>query len=191
MLTWESHPSLRRPAVVVAFEGWSDAGGAASTALRYLGSSWSARQFATFDPEELYDFTVARPRVRLVDGLIRELDWPAPELHAAPARGADRDVILLVGLEPHLRWRTFCSTVVGVAQELGAEMALSLGALQAEVPHTTEVGVTGTTTDTGLLEKWNLTRSQYEGPTGVLGALHDAFGKGGIPSASLWATVKS
>jgi proteasome assembly chaperone (PAC2) family protein len=186
---WEDHPRLRRPLLLAAFEGWNDAADAASTAVRYLGDRWEARSFASIDPEDFYDFSSTRPQVRLSDGLTREVVWPTNELSAAAVPGADRDVIVLLGIEPELRWRTFCSEVVDVARGLGVEMVVTLGALLADVPHSRPVKVTGTAADPELVRRLGLERSRYEGPTGIVGVLHDAFNKAQVPSASLWAAV--
>jgi proteasome assembly chaperone (PAC2) family protein len=174
---------------VVAFEGWNDAGDAATLAVRYLAETWGARRFATLDPEDFYDFTTTRPQVRLVDGVTREIDWPANELWAASVPGTGRDVVLLRGVEPQLKWRTFCGAILDVAETLRVELAVTVGALLADVPHTRPVRVTGSAHDLELATSLGLQRSQYEGPTGILGVLHDAFSRTGIPSASLWASV--
>ena len=186
---WERRPKLRRPVLVAAFEGWSDAGDAASTASKYLAAAWGARRFAAIDGEEFFDFTTTRPQVRLVDGLTRQIDWPANEFTAAPLPGGKRDVVFLHGVEPQLKWRTFCSAVMDVAQAVGAEMAVTMGALLTDTPHSRPVRVTGTAADSELATRLGLQRSRYEGPTGITGVLHDAFTRGGIPSASLWASV--
>jgi proteasome assembly chaperone (PAC2) family protein len=189
VLRWNEQPSLRHPTLVVAFEGWNDAGEAASGAVAYLASAWRARPFASIDPEEFYDFTATRPQVHLIDGLTRSIEWPQNVLSAAPLPGWERDVILLQGVEPQLRWRTFCTAIADAAAGLQVELVVSLGALLAQVPHTRPVRVTGTAADAELVEKLQLERSRYEGPTGIVGVLHDALGRSGIPSASLWAAV--
>jgi proteasome assembly chaperone (PAC2) family protein len=186
---WTERPRLRRPVLVAAFEGWNDAADAATTAARYLRSRWGARQFASIDPEEFYDFSSTRPRVRLTEGLSREIVWPANELWAASLPDTARDVVLLVGTEPQLRWRTFCSQVIAVADELGVEMLLTLGALLADVAHTRPVRVSGAAADPELVDELGLERSTYEGPTGIVGVLHDAAGQRSLRSASLWAAV--
>jgi proteasome assembly chaperone (PAC2) family protein len=186
---WEARPQLRHPVLLVAFEGWNDAGDAASLAVRYLAETWGGRRFATIDPEEFYDFTATRPQVRLVDGISRSIEWPANELWAASVPGTGHDVVLLRGVEPQLRWRTFCSAILGVAETLHVELAVTVGALLADVPHTRPVRVTGSAHDVELATRLGLQRSRYEGPTGILGILHDACTRAGIPSASIWASV--
>src|SRR5256885_2056089 len=188
-IRWSARPSLRRPVLLAAFEGWNDAADAASTAARYLRDRWAARPFAEVDPEEFYDFSSTRPQVRLVDGLTREIVWPANELSAASLPGERHDIVVLLGVEPQLRWRTFSEQVIGAARELGVEMVITLGALLADVAHTRPVQVTGTAADQTLVERLRLQRSRYEGPTGIVGVLHAACNAAGIPSASLWAAV--
>ena len=186
---WQDRPQLRRPVLVAAFEGWNDAGDAASTAVRYLRDRWSARAFASIDPEEFHDFTATRPQVRLTQGITRRIEWPETEFSCAPLPGAGRDVVVLLGHEPQLKWRTFSEQVVGVVTELGVELIVVLGALLADVAHTRPVRVTGTAADADLVRRLKLGRSTYEGPTGIVGVLHDAFSRVHIPSASLWAAV--
>ncbi len=186
---WSSEPSLRRPVLVAAFEGWNDAAEAATTAARYLRDRWGARRFADIDPEEFFDFSSSRPQVRLVGGRTRQIDWPANEFWAASLPDRESDAVLLLGTEPQLRWRTFCEAVLEVARAQGAQLVLTLGALLADVAHTRPVQVTGTANDDDLVARLGLRRSRYEGPTGIVGALHDACARAGLPSASLWAAV--
>ena len=186
---WTDRPKLRRPVLLAAFEGWNDAADAATSAVRYLRDRWEARPFAQLDPDEFYDFSATRPQVRLTDGLTREILWPANELSAASIPGAERDVIVLLGVEPGLKWRTFCTEIAGAAQELGVEMMITLGALLADVPHSRPVRVTGTAADAELVQRLGLKRSRYEGPTGIVGVMHDTFSRAQVPSASLWAAV--
>jgi proteasome assembly chaperone (PAC2) family protein len=185
----ESRPSLERPVLIAAFRGWNDGGQGASLAGAYLARAWAAERFADIDPESFYDFQATRPLVQLVDGLSREIEWPENAFFHAPLPGAGRDAILLLGVEPNLRWRTFSGYVAQVAREFGVELVLTLGSLLADVPHTREAPVTGSATDPELIERLGLSASRYEGPTGIVGVLHDAVGKAGIPSASLWAAV--
>lgn len=186
---WDDRPKLRRPVMIAAFEGWNDAAESASSAVEYLGRTWNERAFADVDPEEFYDFTVVRPHVRLIDGVTREIEWRTTRFTAVTPPGSDHDVILVHGIEPNNRWRTFCDNLVGVAQEFGCELVLTLGALAAEVPHTRDVQVTGTGSDPELIDQLDLRRSRYEGPTGIVGVLHTRFAAAGIKSASLWAAV--
>jgi len=188
-LSWDRRPVLRRPVLIAAFEGWNDAGDGASDAAAYLARRWGAERVATIDPEEFYDFTSTRPQVRLEEGDVRAIDWPLNEFSAAPLGSSGRDVVFLRGVEPQLRWRTFSGLVVEVAEALGVELAVTLGALLAEVAHTRPVRVTGTAADSELVGRLGLHHSRYEGPTGIIGVLGDALGRVGIPTASLWASV--
>jgi proteasome assembly chaperone (PAC2) family protein len=186
-LTWEQRPELRRPVLVAGFEGWNDAASAASEAAGWLTRQFGATKIASMDPEEHFDFQSARPTVELVDGVTRDLKWPATEFFAVPVDA--RDLVVLRGVEPNLRWPSFCREVLGVAGETGCEMVVTLGALLADVPHTRPVRVTGATTDPELMASLHLQRSRYEGPTGIVGVLHDTARAAGIASASLWAPV--
>ena len=185
----DHRPELTRPILVAAFRGWNDGAQAASLAAGYLAKTWKAEQFAEVDPENFFDFQAARPHVSLEEGLTRRIDWPETVFYHARPEGLDRDVVLLLGIEPNLRWRTFTDLVVGLARELGIELLITLGALLADVPHTRTAPVTGSATDKDLVEQLGLSASRYEGPTGIVGVLHDVCGKSGIPSASLWAAV--
>jgi proteasome assembly chaperone (PAC2) family protein len=189
-LIWEGDPpELRSPTLVAAFMGWNDAASAATTALEAVAVSLDSEVMARIDPEEFFDFQDNRPTVRLTAGQTRRIEWPANTLIAAPAPTAERDMILLSGTEPSLKWRTFTELVVGAAERLGAEMVITLGALIADVPHTRPVPITGLATDRELVERLGLSRSKYEGPTGIVGVLHDACRRHGLTSASLWAAV--
>src|SRR5437660_3630066 len=189
-LQWEYRPDgLRAPALICAFKGWNDAADAASTALTFVGSTLGARRFATIDPEEFYDFQTTRPQIKLVDGETRKIVWPAVELYEARVPRAPRDLILLVGSEPSMRWRSFTQVILELAEAVGTQLVVTLGALLADVPHTRPVSVTGLASDATLIERLGLTRSSYEGPTGIVGILHAACQQAGLPSASLWAAV--
>jgi proteasome assembly chaperone (PAC2) family protein len=189
-LQWEYRPDgLRAPALVCAFKGWNDAADSASSAVTFVGSALGARRFATIDPEEFYDFQSTRPRVKLVDNHARAIEWPAVELYEARVPRAPRDLVLLAGNEPSMRWRTFTGVIVELAEALGAQLVVTMGALLADVPHTRPVSVTGLASDPGLVARLGLTRSSYEGPTGIVGVLHAACQDAGLPSASLWAAV--
>lgn len=186
---WEHHPALRRPLFVVAFEGWNDAGDAATTALNYLAGAWDAQVFATLSAEDFFDFTVTRPQVRLSESGQRRIDWPDIELLAAELPDAAHDVVLVRGVEPQLRWKTFAAAMVSVARTLQAELAVVLGALLADVPHSRPVRVSGTTDDPELALRLGLARTRYEGPVGIVGVLHEALRRAGIPAATFWAAV--
>lgn len=186
---WTTRPTLQEPVVIAAFEGWNDAGDAATTAARYLIDRWDADQVADVDPEEFFDFTSTRPEVRLDDDGRREIVWPATEIHAGTIPGTEQDVLLIVGTEPQLRWRTYCGELTEVAQQHGARLCLTLGALLAEVPHTRPTPIVGTAYEPEIVAGLELQPSRYEGPTGIVGVLHDTWRRAGLRSASLWATV--
>src|ERR687893_102095 len=181
-LRWDRRPSgLRAPALVCAFKGWNDAGESASSALTFVGAGLEAERFAVIDPEEFVDFQATRPTVRLAEGRSRQIEWPDIEVYEARVPRAPRDLVLLAGPEPAYRWRTFCQTVV--------ELAVTLGALLADVPHSRPVNVSAYASDDALVDRLGLSPPTYEGPTGIVGVLHDACAAAGMPSASLWAAV--
>jgi len=182
-------PALVKPVLIAAFRGWNDGGQGASLAAGYLAKAWDARRFAEIDPEGFFDFQATRPQVRLEQGYTRRIDWPETIFYHARPDGLDRDAVLLLGVEPNLRWRTFSSLIVDFARELKVELVVTLGALLADVPHTRDAPVTGSATDPALIEQLGLQASRYEGPTGIVGVVHDACKRANIPSASLWAAV--
>jgi predicted ATP-grasp superfamily ATP-dependent carboligase len=186
-VTFLERPSLSSPPLICAFRGWNDGGEAASIAARYLIEQWGARLIATLDPEEFYDFQVSRPRVRLENGVSRVIDWPQGEFAAASVGG--RDVALFTAVEPNVRWRTFTAAVVGAARDLACPLLVTFGAFLTDVPHSRPVPVVGSAADEETAARLGLARSQYEGPTGIVGVLHDASNRAGIPSISLWAAV--
>jgi predicted ATP-grasp superfamily ATP-dependent carboligase len=186
---WESRPALRRPALVCSFKGWNDAAESATSALRFLESHWEAERAGAIDPEEFFDFQVTRPIVSLTEGRTRRIDWPEFVFTSAKVEEGERDVVFLTGSEPNLRWKTFCATVIGAARELGVELVVSLGALLADVPHTRPVQITGIAGDEKLVEQLGFSETRYEGPTGIVGVLHDTCARAGLPSVSLWAPV--
>lgn len=189
MLERHSDVELKRPVLIAAFRGWNDAGDAASFAALHLGQAWKAKKIASIDPEEFFDFQSVRPQVSLEGGVTRKITWPSNEFWAAHLEDATHDVIVLVGTEPNNRWRTFSSLVIDVAREAKVELVITLGALLADVPHSRPVPITGTAVDQALIDRLGLQRSRYEGPTGIVGVLHDACARAGIASASLWAAV--
>jgi proteasome assembly chaperone (PAC2) family protein len=186
-VAWSRRPELTSPTVIAAFTGWNDAGDAASLAVRHLIDQWSARAFASIDPEEFFDFQTTRPEVRLADGVTREILWPGNDLFFASTPGGD--VVLLLGTEPQLKWRTFTRQVTDVAKELGAGLVVTLGALLADVIHHRPVHLIGTASDSDVIERFGLQRSRYEGPTGIVGVLHDACIRTDLAGVSLWAAV--
>jgi proteasome assembly chaperone (PAC2) family protein len=189
-LRWDRRPDgLRAPALVCAFKGWNDAGESATSALTFLGGSLGAERFAVIDPEEFVDFQATRPAVRLVEGHARRIDWPDFEVWAARVPRAPRDLVLLSGPEPSMRWRTFSRVVIDLAEALSVQLVVTMGALLADVPHSRPVTVSGLASDATLIERLGLERTNYEGPTGIVGVLHAACGEAGMPSASLWAAV--
>ena len=185
----ERRPQLTRPVMVASFRGWNDGGQGASMANAFLSRSWHAEKFASIDSEQFFDFQSTRPHVTLVEGSVRRIDWPENIFeHARPAR-SERDAVLLLGTEPGLRWRTFAGLVSGLASDLGVELVVTLGALLADVPHTRPAPVTASASDPSLMEELGVQPSRYEGPTGIVGVLHDACRVAGIPSVSLWAAT--
>jgi proteasome assembly chaperone (PAC2) family protein len=175
--------------LITAFRGWNDGAQGASLAAGFLAQSWQARRFADLDPEEFYDFQTVRPHVRLEEGLTRTVDWPENVFYHAEVPDTERDAVLLLGIEPNTRWRTFCAEIVELSRDLEVELVVTLGALLADVPHTRAAPVTGSATDPALVEELGLAASRYEGPTGIVGVLHDSCRRAGMPSASLWAAV--
>ena len=175
--------------LVAAFRGWNDGAQGASLATSFLAQAWNARRFADLDPEEFFDFQATRPHVVLEEGLTRRINWPETAFYHASLPGTERDAVLALGIEPNLRWRTFSEEIVDLARELGVALVVTLGALLADVPHTRPAPVTGSASDPKLVEELGLAASRYEGPTGIVGVLHDACRRAGLPSASLWAAV--
>lgn len=175
--------------LVCSFRGWNDAAGAASAALTAVADSFDAEPVASVDPEDYFDFQSTRPTIVLSEGQTRRIEWPRNELVAVRVPGAEHDLVLFDGTEPNLRWRTFSETIATAADALGVEMVITLGALVAEVSHTLPVPITGLASDEQLVEELELQRSTYEGPTGIVGVVHDCCRQVGMTSASLWAAV--
>ncbi len=191
-LNWlRATPDLRDPVLIVAFEGWNDAGDAATIAARHLAERFDATPLASIDPERYYDFSTTRPLVHLDEDRNRSITWPENELLAGRASSSGNDIVVVLGLEPQLRWRTFCEQVVAVARAIGASRVVTLGALLADVPHTRPVEVYGATDDPALMDQLDLAASSYEGPTGIVGVLSTEATAAGFPTASFWAAVPS
>lgn len=182
-------PELVDPVVVVAFEGWNDAGDAATGALEHLELIWDAEPLAALDPEDYYDFQVNRPQVSLVDGVSRKIEWPTTRISVARPPDSDRHVVLVRGIEPNMRWRSFCAELIEILTELDVTTVVALGALLADTPHTRPTPVSGSAYDTESARKWGLETSTYEGPTGILGVFQDACVQAGLPAVSFWAAV--
>ena len=182
-------PTLRRPVLISAFRGWNDGGQAATVAAAFLARQWDATRFADIDPESFMDFQAVRPTVTLDAGLTRRIEWPENVFFHATVPGTDRDAVILLGVEPNYRWRAFTDLVVGLARDLDVELVVTLGALLADVPHTRPAPVTGAATDPRLVEELGLQLSRYEGPTGIVGVLHDACRTADLRSVSLWSAV--
>jgi len=182
-------PDLHDPIVVVAFEGWNDAGDAATGALEHLDTVWAGTPIVEIDDEDYYDYQVSRPVIRLIDGVTRALVWPSMRIAYCRPPGADRDIVLMHGVEPNLRWRTFCTELLDTAERLGVDTVLILGALLADTPHTRPVPVSGAAYSADSAARFGLTETRYEGPTGIAGVLQEICVGRGIPAVSFWAAV--
>ncbi len=185
-------PELDRPNLIAAFQGWNDAGQAATTAVRYLIDSWKAERFAHIDPDEYYSFTDTRPTIRIVDGAQREMTWPKNEFFAFPGTSSSPSAVLMVGVEPNLKWRSYCGEITRLARSIGAQRVVTLGSLVTDAVHTRPVPLTGFSSDPAVQPKLvarGISRSSYEGPTGIVGVVHDACQRAEIPTASLWAAA--
>ena len=193
MSTLPSRPDpelvLRRPVLLAAFEGWNDAGDGATSAVEHLEAEWDATAIAAIDPDDYYDFQVNRPMVQLVDGVTRKITWPTTRVSVCSPPGADRDIVLVRGVEPNMRWRGFCRELVDICAQLEVEMVVTLGALLADSPHTRPVPVSGTASDPATAEELRLEASRYEGPTGIVGVFQDACTQSGMRAVSFWAAV--
>ena len=184
-----SRPELRNPVMVAAFRGWNDGGQGATLGGGYLARQWEAESFAEIESENFYDFQAVRPQVSLEEGLTRKLEWPENTFLHAPIPGLERDAVILLGVEPNLRWKTYSRLVLELAQDLGVELVVTLGSLLADVPHTRPAPVSAAASDPSLVEELGVEPSRYEGPTGIVGVLLDACRREAIPSVSLWAAV--
>src|SRR6201991_3256896 len=182
-------PTLVDPVMIAAFEGWNDAGEAASTALEHLELSWDATPLAAIDPEEYYDFQVTRPHVRLADGVTRKIEWQTTRLSVATLPGTDRHVVLVNGIEPNLRWRAFCRELLDYVEELRVTKVITLGALLTDTPHTRPTPVSGISYDKASAGELRVEPSSYQGATGIVGVFQNACVEAGIPAVSFWAAV--
>lgn len=184
-----AHLGDGKPVMVVAFEGWNDAGDAATTALEHLQLNWDAKPLAELSPDDYYDFQVSRPTVRMIDGVTRRIEWPTTRLEICHPAGIRREVVLVHGPEPNMRWRAFCAELLQHVEQLSVSTVVTLGAFIADIPHTRPVPVTGSAYDAQAASVFGLERSRYEGPTGIVGVLQDACVQAGIPAVSVWAAV--
>ncbi len=188
-MEFENWPELRNPVLVAAFEGWNDAGDAATGAVEHLELTWQARLLAEIDPDDYYDFQVNRPTISQVDGVNRRISWPTTRLSVCRPAGADFDLVLVRGIEPNMRWRSFCGELVEAIRELDVRTVVTLGALLADSPHTRPTPVTGSSYDAQSAARYGLENSRYEGPTGIVGVLQEACVLAGVPAISFWAAV--
>jgi proteasome assembly chaperone (PAC2) family protein len=189
MTDFETWPELIDPVLVAAFEGWNDAGDAATGAVEHLELSWDATPLAALDPDDYYDFQVNRPTVSLVEGVSRRISWPTTRLSVCRPPEATFDLVLVRGIEPNMRWRNFCDELLEIIRELRIRTVVTLGALLSDAPHTRPTPVTGTAYDPESARRFGLEHSRYEGPTGIVGVLQDACVNAGIPAISFWAAV--
>lgn len=187
LVRWLAQPDLNGPTIICAFSGWNDAGDAASQTAQAMIEHWNATPIGELDPELFTDFATIRPHVRLDDERRRRIAWPTAGVWSASLPGTD--VIIVLGPEPSLRWRLYTEQIVGIADKFGATMAITMGALLADVPHTRPAQLLITSADPAMMDRYSLEPSAYEGPTGIVGVLSTAFGDSGIPCVSLWAAV--
>jgi proteasome assembly chaperone (PAC2) family protein len=188
-LNVSSRPDLHSPVLIAAFRGWNDGGQGATLGGGYLAKQWGAESFAEIDSENFYDFQAVRPNVSLEDGLTRTIEWPSNTFLHAPIPGLDRDAVILLGVEPNLRWKTYTALVLELVHDLEIEFVVTLGSLLADVPHTRPAPVSAAASDPTLVEELGVEPSRYEGPTGIVGILLDACRQEGLPAVSLWAAV--
>jgi len=181
--------NLRDPVVIAAFEGWNDAAEAATGAVDHLIDEWDADLVTAIDPEDYYDFQVNRPTAGIDEDGVREITWPTTRLYLARPDDTDRDVLLIRGIEPNMRWRTFCQELIAVVDESNAQLVVVLGALLADSPHTRPIPVSATSSDPELTASWSLEPSSYEGPTGITGVFADLCNALGVPSVSIWSAI--
>ena len=189
MIELDETPELVDPLLIAAFEGWNDAGDAATAAVEHLEQVWRATPLTEMDPEDYYDYQVNRPTVALSGEGRRVVSWPTTRVSYSRRASGGRDVVLIRGIEPNMRWKQFAGEILGVCHELGVGMVVTLGALLADSPHTRPVPVSGTSSDESVARSLNLETSRYEGPTGIVGVVQDACTRAGVPALSIWAAV--
>ena len=189
MTEFDGLPLLRSPVAIAAFEGWNDAADASTAAVEHLEQVWQAREITAIDPEEFYDFQVSRPTITMAEGETRKIEWPTTRFMVASPPGADRDVVLIRGIEPSMRWRTFCEQILELCHSLEVNRIVLLGALLADVPYTRPLPISGSASDRTVAARYGLTLSRYEGPTGIVGVLQDAATRAELDAVSFWVHV--
>jgi proteasome assembly chaperone (PAC2) family protein len=189
MTEFDGLPLLRSPVAIAAFEGWNDAADASTAAVEHLEQVWQAKQISTIDPEDFYDFQVSRPTIVMAEGETRKIEWPTTRFTVASPEGSDRDVVLIRGIEPSMRWRTFCEQVLEVCHSLEVNRIVLLGALLADVPYTRPLPISGSATDSEAADKYKVVPTRYDGPTGIVGVLHEAAGRAELDALSFWVHV--
>ncbi|GAA2525681.1 PAC2 family protein [Pilimelia columellifera] len=189
MTEFDGLPVLRKPVAIAAFEGWNDAADASTAVVDHLEQVWDARVVAEIDPEEFYDFQVSRPTVTMGEGATRRIEWPTTRFLMASPPGAERDVVLIRGIEPSMRWRTFCAEVMEMCHSLEIERIVLLGALLADVPFTRPLPISGSASDPEAAERYQLTPTRYDGPTGIVGVLQETCARAEVDAVSFWVHV--
>ncbi len=180
---------LKNPVLLMAFEGWNDAGNSASSAIDHLTDVWDSTLYSEIDPEPYYDFQVNRPFITTLENGERLIEWPSTTIHIARHPKAENDVVLIRGIEPNLRWRSYAEEVLRVAKELNVKKLIGVGALLSEISHNRPIPVIATSNSEEFLSQKSFTESDYSGPTGIIGVIVDTFIRSGIPAASIWAQV--
>ncbi|GLZ00571.1 PAC2 family protein [Actinoplanes sp. NBRC 103695] len=189
MSEFDGLPELRSPVAIAAFEGWNDAADASTAAVEHLEQVWEAREIAAIDPEDFYDFQVSRPTVTMTEGETRTIEWPTTRFMRATPPGADRDVVLIRGIEPSMRWRTFCEQVLEICHSLEVERIVLLGALLADVPYTRPLPISGSASRPDVATRYQVAPTRYDGPTGIVGVLQEACGRAEVDALSFWVHV--
>jgi proteasome assembly chaperone (PAC2) family protein len=189
MSEFDGLPVLRSPVVIAAFEGWNDAADASTAVVEHLEQVWDARPVTELDPEEFYDFQVSRPTVSMADGEALRIEWPSTRFLVASPPGTDRDVVLIRGIEPSMRWRTFCEQILEICHSLEINQIVLLGALLADVPYTRPLPISGSASDRDAAERYHLTPTRYDGPTGIVGVLQEACTRAEVNAVSFWVHV--
>jgi hypothetical protein len=189
MTEFDGLPVLRDPVAIAAFEGWNDAADSSTAAVEHLEQVWTSRPVTALDPEDFYDFQVNRPIVSMAEGETRNIEWPTTRFSVATPPGTERDVLLIRGIEPSMRWRTFCGEILELCHSLEVNRVVLLGALLADVPYTRPLPISGSAANRDAAERFNLTPTRYDGPTGIVGVLHEACTRAELDALSFWVHV--